>query len=76
MILVDKPGIKTLRGLEVGIDEEKLEKLYGLENLLHEDEDKRIYLYQEEEDIRHMDLFVVVDKRENKVIEFNYSTNL
>lgn len=76
MILVDKPGIKTLRGLEVGINEEKLEKLYGLENLLYEDEDNRIYLYQEEEDFRHMDLFVVVDKRENKVIEFNYSTNL
>lgn len=76
MILVDKPGIKTLRGLEVGIDEEKLERLYGLENLLYEDEDKRIYLYEEEDYIRHMDLFVVVDKNENKVVEFNYSTNL
>ncbi|WP_077369261.1 tetratricopeptide repeat protein [Anaerosalibacter sp. Marseille-P3206] len=75
-ILVDKPGIKTIRGLEVGIDEDKLEKLYGLKNLFYEDENESIYMYQEDEDFRFMDLFVVVDKKEKKVIRFNYSTNL
>ncbi|WP_025640597.1 tetratricopeptide repeat protein [Schnuerera ultunensis] len=75
-ILVDKPGIKTIRGLEVGIDEERLEKLYGLKNLFYEDENESIYLYQEDGYTIHMDLYVVVDKKDKRVIRFNYSTNL
>lgn len=75
-ILVTQPGIKTIRGLEVGIDKSQLEKLYGLGTLFHEDENEAIYMYHEGEDNTFMNLFVVIDKKENKVTRFNFATNL
>lgn len=75
-ILVTQPGIKTLRGLEVGIDKSELERMYGLGSLIYEDNDEMIYMYEESEGDKFTDLFVAVDKQTNKVIRFNYATNL
>lgn len=50
--------------------------MYGLGSLIYEDNDEMIYMYEESEGDKFTDLFVAVDKQTNKVIRFNYATNL
>lgn len=76
VVLVEQEGIKTIRGLEVGMDEDKIEKLYGPESLIYEDENELIYLYPDNQGIQSMDLFIIVDKNSKKVVRYHYSSNL
>jgi len=75
-VTAEKPGVRTVRGLEVGMDKEKVEELYGLEYMIYENGDETLYIYQENEDIIHMDLFIVVDNNTNMVTSFYYASNL
>lgn len=78
VFLVDKPGIKTLRGLEVGIDEKELMDLYPRPEILEWPNAQTLYVYRE--DMRlgkteyplHMELCVIVDNNTKKVVEYYY----